>query len=47
MLVTADVSKLDRSREARDEQPRNMFDIFVTPDVSRPDRSTEARDEQP
>ena len=47
MLATFEVSKEDRSREARDEQPRNMSDMSVTLEVSRPDRSIDLSDSQP
>ena len=47
MFVTLEVSKEDRSREDRDEQPSNMLSMRVTLEVSKEDRSREARDEQP
>ena len=47
MLVTWEVSKPDRSREASFEQPSNMPPMSVTLEVSRPDRSREESDEQP
>ena len=42
MLVALEVSRGDRSREAREEQPSNMKDMSVTLEVSRPDRSIDA-----
>ena len=47
MLVTLEVSQPERSREDRDEQPKNMEDMSVTLEVSQPERSREDRDEQP
>ena len=41
------MSKLDTSREARDEQPSNMLVMLVTLAVSKFDTSREVRLEQP
>ena len=47
MLSAPEVSRGDRSRDARLEHPSNMADMSVTLEVSRPDRSREESDEQP
>ena len=47
MLVTFEVSKLETSREVRDEQLSNIWCIATTLEVSKPERSREVRDEQP
>ena len=41
------MSQPERSREASEEQPENMFAIMVTREVSQPERSREASEEQP
>ena len=46
MSVTLDVSKEERSREEREEQPENMPDMSVALDVSKEERSREEREEQ-
>ena len=46
MLSTLEVSREERSREAREEQPWNMQYMLVTLEVSRPDRSTDRSDLQ-
>ena len=47
MSVTFEVSKLERSRTVKDEQPSNISIIFVTFEVSKVERSREVKDEQP
>ena len=47
MLVTAEVSKLERSSDASDEQPSNMELMSLTFDVFHFDTSREVSDEQP
>ena len=47
MFVTLEVSKPERSREAREEQPSNMEVMSVALEVSRPDRSMDRSDLQP
>ena len=47
MSVTADVSKLETSREINDEQPENIEPMLVTLDVSKLETSREVNDEQP
>ena len=47
VFFTLDVSSDERSRDAREEQPRNMPDMSVTLDVSRDVRSRDVREEQP
>ena len=45
--MTFDVSKLDKSREVKFEQPENIYVISVTSDVSKLDKSREVKFEQP
>jgi len=40
------VSKLERSREVKDEQSLNISPILVTLEVSKLERSREVKDEQ-
>ena len=47
MLVTFEVSRHARSREAREEQPENIPDVLVAFEVSNEDRSSSASFEQP
>ena len=47
MLVTAEVSNLERSREVRPLQPENIEFIVVTAEVSNLERSREVRPLQP
>ena len=49
MSVTLEVSKEETSREAREERPsnmENMWDMPVTCEVSKEETSREAREEQ-
>ena len=46
MPITFEVSKPDRSRDSREEQPENMEDMPVALDVSSPDRSRDSSDRQ-
>ena len=47
MFVTREVSQPERSRDASEEQPENMYPMSVTREVSRSERSREASAEQP
>ena len=47
MLVTAEVSRPDRSRVARLQQPSNIQPMSVTFEVSKDDRSRVVSNEQP
>ena len=44
--VTFEVSKLERSREVKEEQPENILFIFVTLEVSKLEKSIEVKEEQ-
>ena len=46
MYVTAEVSKLDKSREVSPWQPSNILLISVTDEVLKLDKSMEARSPQ-
>ena len=46
MSVTQEVSKWDKSRQVKDEQPENMSLMSVTQEVSKWDKSIEVRAEQ-
>ena len=39
IVVTLDVSKLDKSKEVNDEHPENILDIYATLDVLKLDKS--------
>ena len=43
MSVTLEVSKPERSRDVRAEQPRNMESMFVTLEVFQPERLRDLR----
>jgi len=47
ILVTSEVSKLERSSAVKEEQPENIQYIFVTFEVSKLERSSDVKDEQP
>ena len=47
MFVTLEVSQPETSRDASDEQPKNMLSMFVALEVSQPETSREASLEQP
>ena len=47
MLVTFEVLKVDRSRDASEGQQLNMPSMFVTLEVSRGDTSRDVRDSHP
>ena len=47
MFVTPEVSKEERSRDARDEQPSNIPRMLVTPEVSTAPKSIDVKLQQP
>ena len=47
IFVTFEVSKLERSRVVKEEQPENIQFIFVTLEVSKLERSRDGKDMHP